>query len=78
MAMAYVLINSEVGKENDVIKALKAVNGVKEAFNVYGVYDIVAKVETKSVKELREVVIAKIRQLDYVKTTLTMIVMEGV
>lgn len=78
MAMAYVLINSEVGKERDVIKALKAVDGVKEAFNVYGVYDIIAKVETKSVKELREVVIAKIRQLNHVKSTLTMIVMEGI
>ena len=78
MAKAYVLINSEIGKESDVLEELKNVEGVKEAFTVYGVYDVIAKVETKTVRELKEVVIAKIRKLDYVKSTLTMIVMEGI
>jgi len=76
MAMAYVLINSEVGKEDEVIAQLRKMEGVKEVSFVYGVYDIVTKVETDDVKKLKEVVIARIRRLDFVKSTLTMIVME--
>jgi len=77
MVLAYVLINSEIGKETELLKALKNIDGVKEVFNVYGVYDIIVKVEGKTVNELKEVVIAKIRQLNYVRSTLTMIVMEN-
>jgi len=77
MAVAYVLINADVGKENDVLKELKTLSSVKEAYFVYGVYDIVAKIETGEVRELKEVVVTKIRRLDYVRSTLTMIVMEG-
>ncbi len=77
MAMAYVLINADVGKENEVLGELRKVPAVKEAYFVYGVYDIVAKVETGDVRELKEVVVTKIRRLGYVRSTLTMIVMEG-
>jgi DNA-binding Lrp family transcriptional regulator len=77
MATAYVLVNADVGKENDVLKELRNVPSVKEAYFVYGVYDIVAKVETNDVRELKEVVVTKVRRLEYVRSTLTMIVMEG-
>ena len=77
MAIAYVLINSDVGKEHDVIEQLKKMDSVKEINYVYGVYDIVTKVETKDINELKSVVIAEIRKLDYVKSTITMIVMSG-
>jgi DNA-binding Lrp family transcriptional regulator len=77
MAIAYVLINSEVGKEHDVIEQLKKMDSVKEINYVYGVYDIVTKVETKDINDLKSAVIAEIRKLDYVKSTLTMIVMGG-
>jgi len=72
MAIAYVLINADVGKENDVLKELKTLPSVKEAYFVFGVYDIVAKVESGDVRELKEV-LTKIRRLEYVKSTLTMI-----
>jgi DNA-binding Lrp family transcriptional regulator len=77
MATAYVLVNADVGKENDVLKELRNVPSVKEAYFVYGVYDIVAKVETSDIRELKEVVVTKVRRLEYVRSTLTMIVMEG-
>ena len=77
MATAYVMVNDDVGKENDVLKELRNVPSVKEAYFVYGVYDIVAKIETSDVRELKEVVVTKVRRLEYVRSTLTMIVMEG-
>jgi len=73
MAIAYVLINADVGKENDVLKELKTLPNVKETYFVSGVYDIVAKVETGDVRDLKELVLTKIRRLEYVKSTLTMI-----
>jgi len=42
MPTAFVLINTEIGSESDVLKELKGVEGVDEASAVYGVYDIVA------------------------------------
>jgi len=50
---------------------------VKESYVVYGVYDIVAKVEADSMDKLKEIVTWKIRRLDKVRSTLTMIVVEG-
>ena len=77
MPLAFVLINAEIGSEDAVQKALTKITNVKESYLVYGVYDLVAKVEAQSMTELKEVVTWKIRRLDKVRSTLTMIVMES-
>lgn len=74
MATAFVLINAEIGAESDVLKELKGIPEVKEAHMVYGVYDIIARVETETMQELKDVISWKIRRLDKVRSTLTMIV----
>jgi len=73
---AYVLINTDIGSESDVLRELKKVEGVEEASLTYGVYDIVARVKAEVVDKLREIVTWQIRRLDKVKTTLTMIIVE--
>src|SRR2546426_4889967 len=77
MPMAFVLINAEIGSEDAVVKELKAVSNVKEAYMVYGVYDIVAKVAADSMDKLKEIITWKVRRLNKVKSTLTMIVIEN-
>ena len=77
MPTAFVLINTEIGSEADVLKKLKDVEGVDEAFAVYGVYDIIARVKADSMDKLKEIVTWKVRRLDKVRSTLTMIVVEG-
>lgn len=77
MPMAFVLINAEIGSEDAVVKELKAVVNVKEAYMVYGVYDIVAKVSADTMDKLKEIITWKIRRLNKVKSTLTMIVIEN-
>ena len=77
MPLAFVLINSEIGAEDEVLKALKKVEGVEEAYVVYGVYDIVAKIRAESMDKLREIVTWKIRRLNRVRSTLTMVVVES-
>jgi DNA-binding Lrp family transcriptional regulator len=73
---AFVLINTEIGSENEVLKALRKIDGVKEAYSVYGVYDIIAKIEAETMDKLKEMVTWHIRRLDKVRSTLTMIVTE--
>ncbi|MGD0424374.1 MAG: Lrp/AsnC ligand binding domain-containing protein [Candidatus Bathyarchaeia archaeon] len=77
MPVAFVLINAEIGSEDEVVVELRKIGNVKESYVVYGVYDIVAKVEADSMDKLKEVVTWKIRRLDKVRSTLTMIVVEG-
>ena len=76
MPSAFVLINTEIGAENEVLEALKGIEGIEEAYAVYGVYDIIARVKAPTMDKLKEIVTWKIRRLDKVRSTLTMIVVE--
>jgi DNA-binding Lrp family transcriptional regulator len=74
LATAFVLINAEIGAESEVLKGLKDIPEVKEAYMVYGVYDIIARIQTETMQELKDIISWKIRRLDKVRSTLTMIV----
>lgn len=77
MSSSYVLINTETGFEDEVLKELKKMPNIKEAYVVYGVYDIVAKLEADDMNKLKELVALGIRRLERVRSTLTMIVIAG-
>ncbi|MFW9780379.1 MAG: Lrp/AsnC family transcriptional regulator [Candidatus Heimdallarchaeota archaeon] len=77
MPSAFVLVNAEIGSEDEVLADLKKTIGVTGAWIVYGVYDIVAKVEADTMDELKEIITSNIRGLENVRSTLTMIVVEG-
>ena len=74
MATAFVLINVEIGAEEEVLGDLRPIPEVREAHLVYGVYDIITIVETPAMQELKDAISFKIRRLDKVHSTLTMIV----
>jgi len=76
MPIAFVLINTEIGAENEVMKTIKKVEGVQEAYAVDGVYDVVAKIGASTMDKLKEIVTWHVRRLDKVRSTLTMIVVE--
>lgn len=71
---AFVMINAEIGNEQEVLKFLTEELKVDEAYVVYGVYDLVAKISAETMKELKDVVINKIRQATGVRSTLTMVI----
>lgn len=77
MPMAFVLINTEMGSEAEVLDALQKMGSVKEAYIVYGVYDIVAKVEADTVDALKDMITWKVRRLNKVRSTLTAMVVQG-
>jgi len=74
---AFVFVNVGAGSEAEVLKRLREVPEVKESYSVYGVYDIVAKVEADSMERLKEVITWKLRRLEKVRSTLTTIAIEG-
>lgn len=76
MPMAFLLINTELGAENELVNELKTIENVKEVYPVYGVYDIVAKVAADTVEKVKDTITWKIRRLEKVRSTLTMIVVE--
>ena len=53
MPTAYVLLNTEIGAGAEVVRALKKVEGVESAFNLWGVYDIIASVKADSMDSFR-------------------------
>jgi DNA-binding Lrp family transcriptional regulator len=74
MPIAFVFINTKPEAMPDVLKAVKAVKGVEEAEIVYGVYDIVAKVKTETMDQLKHIITYEIRMLANVLTTQTLLV----
>ena len=77
MATAYVLINCELGSEESIIQQLKNVDGVIEVHGTFGAYDILAKIESPTVEVLRESITWKIRKIDQIRSTLTLMGVEG-
>jgi DNA-binding Lrp family transcriptional regulator len=73
MPTAFVLINTELGSELDVLKNLKKVSGVEEAHAVYGTYDIVVRVKADTMYKLKETVSSHIRKVSKVRATLTLL-----
>jgi DNA-binding Lrp family transcriptional regulator len=76
MPMAYVLINTEPKHMENVVSTLEKLESVVEIFPVYGVYDVVAKVQAETMEKLKDIVTWKVRSLDEVRSTITMLVLE--
>ncbi len=77
MPTAYVLLNCDLGAESDIIKKIKQVPEVVEVSGVFGVYDIIVRVTSDDMDKLREIITWNIRKIEKVRSTLTMIVIEG-
>ena len=74
MATAFVLINAELGSEGKLLEELREIPEVKEAHSVYGVYDIISRIEADTMDHLKDTINRKVRRLNKVRSTLTMIV----
>ncbi|MEZ0394652.1 MAG: Lrp/AsnC ligand binding domain-containing protein [Desulfurococcaceae archaeon] len=75
-ASAIVLVQTEIGAESKVLDELFKIPEVREAYIVYGTYDVVVKIEADALEKIREIVTNKIRRLPEIRTTITMIVVE--
>ena len=76
MPTAYILLNTEIGAEKEVLKALKKVEGVEEVHNLWGVYDLIANVQAENMEELKYIITQQIEKIGKINSKLTMIIAE--
>ena len=74
MPSAYVMISTELGSEDQVVKALETLPQIKETYIVYGIYDLITRVEFADKQELNEIIIRKIRGTPGIRNTITLMV----
>ena len=68
---AYVLIQTEVGKSVKVAKASRAIDGVVDADNVTGPYDVIVQTEAPTLDDLGKMVVSQIQTVDGITRTFT-------
>ena len=73
MVSAFILIMSKTVTERSVIRELSKLEEVVDVSVVYGDYDIIAKIESETLEGLNSVILDKIRALDEVSNTSTLI-----
>ncbi|KAG2475591.1 MAG: hypothetical protein NPMRIOTA_120006 [Nitrosopumilales archaeon] len=81
MPTAYILLNSDLGSDTEIISQIKKILDESESVQyevqgVYGVYDIVVKVTSENIDKIRSIITNQIRKIDKVHSTLTMMVIE--
>jgi DNA-binding Lrp family transcriptional regulator len=76
MPRAYILLNVESGFEDIVLKQLKSLSEVTEAYVSYGTYDLIIRIRNETMDELKNSITHKIRSIDHVRSTLTLMIME--
>ena len=70
---AYVLITTDIGCEQEVCKKLISIPEVIEAYTLHGIYDLIVDIEADDSEKLKEIIQRRIRCLDKVRSTITMI-----
>ncbi len=77
MTIAYVLVSCDLGFDAEIVDEIKQIDDVKEVRGVFGAYDIIVKLESANIENLRDIITWKIRKLSRVRSTLTLMTIEG-
>ena len=76
MDTAFILLKPEPAREKDVYSALLDIAEVIETHALYGEYDLLARVECANSKELTSILMKKLRQIDGIRETETLIAVD--
>lgn len=76
MTSAFLLINCLIGFQNHVVNELKKLSEFIDIYRVDFTYDVIAKVNVSSEEELQDIIISKIRKIEGVKSTLTLVIVK--
>jgi hypothetical protein len=71
MTTAYVLINCDLGSQDKVFSQLKSISKI-ETRGVFGAYDIITKIEAPTTEMIKDIITSKIRVIDRIRSTLTL------
>jgi DNA-binding Lrp family transcriptional regulator len=70
---AFVLLNTELGQEASIIEALDGIKEIRAINSLYGIYDLIIEMEAESMDKIKEIVFNKVRRLEHVKSTITLL-----
>lgn len=73
---AYVLIQLDEPNEREIIEEFTTMPEVKEAHILFGEWDLILKIEIETPNDVASFVIEKVRSLDGVQLTSTLVVAE--
>jgi DNA-binding Lrp family transcriptional regulator len=76
MTSAFLLINCLIGFQNHIVNELRKLSEFIEIYKVDIKYDIIAKVNVSSEEELQDITISKIRKIEGIKSTLTLVIVK--
>jgi DNA-binding Lrp family transcriptional regulator len=68
---AYILIQTEVGKASKVVEEIRLLDGIVEADDVTGPYDVIVKAQADTMDELGKMVVSQIQLVEGITRTLT-------
>ncbi|MBB6120353.1 Lrp/AsnC family transcriptional regulator [Nocardiopsis algeriensis] len=71
MVQAYILIQTEVGLAAEVARRIREIEGVEQAHDVTGPYDVIVQAGADDVDALGTLVVARIQRLEGIARTLT-------
>lgn len=76
MAIAFVLVDTEVGKTQEVLSEIRKIEGVAEAYSVAGLHDIVVKIQAEKFEKVAEGVTQQLHKIGGIKNTVTLFAFE--
>ena len=71
-AIALVLLTTEPGREQDVVKELSRMSEIEEAMVLFGEYDVYCKVVVEDFSQLSDLVLRNVRTVSGVVETTTL------
>ena len=71
---AYVLINCELGSENETLEKIRKIPEVVDVYRVFGVYDIIVRISSDNMETLKEIINWKVKKLGEVRSAISMVV----
>jgi DNA-binding Lrp family transcriptional regulator len=74
---AYIMINTEIGSEPNVLATLKKLEGVEEAHGLFGIYDIIASLTADTIDRLKWLITKRIDKIEKISAKLTLIVSDA-
>ena len=76
MKIAFILLNMDLGYNKSTIESLESLPEVQYVYQLYGVYDVIVKVECDSIEAIKDFIANKLRINPEIKSSLTNLVVD--
>ena len=71
---AFILIETVVGKNREVVSVIQQLKGIKSVDSVAGPYDVIAVIEADNITEIGDIITSNLHTIDGVARTVSCLV----